>query len=115
MAVTGSRTQAWGGNSQMTGVAGGIDMGGRDGANGADKAGSSTWGMEMQAKGKGRGSRRSPGNFSRAWVDSWSAVFGKGWAQCKDCFVADMGHVCCRDLVVGSRSQVLGSEKGGEG
>ena len=35
--------------------------------------------------------------------------------RCKDYFAADMGHVRRRDSVVGSRSQVSGSEKGGEG
>ena len=36
-------------------------------------------------------------------------------SQCKDYFAADVGHIRRRDSVVGSRSQVLGSEKGGEG
>ena len=35
--------------------------------------------------------------------------------HCKDYFVADVGHVHHRDSVVGSRSRVSGSEKGGEG
>ena len=35
--------------------------------------------------------------------------------HCKDCFAADVGHVHCRGLVVGSRSRVSGSDKGGEG
>ena len=42
-------------------------------------------------------------------LESW------GQSQCKDCFAADVGHVRCRDSVVGSQSQVSGSEKGGEG
>ena len=33
-------------------------------------------------------------------------------SSCKDCFVADVGHIHRRDLVVSSRSWVLGSEKG---
>ena len=36
-------------------------------------------------------------------------------SSCKDYFVADVGHVRRRDSVVGSRSRVSGSEKGGEG
>ena len=35
-------------------------------------------------------------------------------SSCKDYFVADVGHVCRRGSVVGSRSQVSGSEKGGK-
>ena len=31
--------------------------------------------------------------------------FANGCHQSKDCFVADMGHICCRDSVVGSRSR----------
>ena len=63
-AVTGSGTQAWGGNGQITGVAGSINMGDRDGANRANKAGNGTWGTGTQAEGKGRGSCCSAGNFS---------------------------------------------------
>ena len=45
----------------MTGMAGGINMGNGDGTNGANKAGGSTWGTGMQAKGKGRGKQLAGG------------------------------------------------------
>ena len=80
-AVMGSGTQAWGGNGQITGVAGSIDTGDGDGANGANKAGSGTGGTGMQAEGKGRGGCCSAGNFSGAQADRWPVAFGKGWAQ----------------------------------
>ena len=38
----------------------------------------------------------------------------EGTAHCKDYFAADVGHVRRRDSVVGSRSRVSGSEKGGK-
>ena len=33
------------------------------------------------------------------------SVGAKTLLQCKDCFVADVGHVCCRDLMVSSWSR----------
>ena len=47
------------------------------------------------------------------WCDGEDSEYGG--TDVKIIFAADVGHVRRRGLVVGSRSRVSGSEKGGEG